>query len=153
MGYLQHGRRHLPGGTDPIPGLAFPPWVQVDTSTITLNDGSIDTDLSYLKLMVQGTDQFDSVFALMRIVLGAGSFVPQVTSLPGINFANFTDNTPIFTGLAWTSAVDTWDTPHHAYMLSNGKFVYPFDSPSFAEGDILFAGGGVYPYSADWPNP
>lgn len=51
MGYLQHGRRHMPGGTDPIPGLA--------TGSSGLSNDFLTTATAILPTVTEGGSSFN----------------------------------------------------------------------------------------------
>ncbi len=61
-GYVDHGRRHLPGGTDPIPGVGFPDSAGTVVETLFLDSKvgnittttTLETGRAYL-ITVQGT--------------------------------------------------------------------------------------------------
>lgn len=150
MGYLQHGRRHLPGGTDPVDLL--PLWTPFAPA---VDDGELDDGLSYGFAMIQGAVDFETVAVQMRVVAFSepGS---KITTLPGVGSVT---SMPILIGMAFSSVTDPWDTPFHAYVCGDGTIIWPFGGPAGVgpsgdlPGDILFVGGGVYPYGVTWPNP
>lgn len=170
MGYLQHGRRHLPGGTDPVDLLPF--WTPF---TPNIDDGSLDDTLSYGYSMVQAANELATVAVQMRLValVTPGD---HITNLPGATGAGYNSAFAyILAGAAFTSSDPTdastmWDTFFQAFVSGDGHIRYPNGGPpgtgpdagypdSGCAGDILFVGGGIYPYELDeggtplWPNP
>ena len=172
MGYLQHGRRHKRGGTDPIDD-ELPFWTPF---TPSIEDGILDDTLSYGFAMVQSATQMATVAVQVRLVVQSepgGRF----ENLPGADGESY--NAPfawILNGWAFTSSDPTdaatqWDTPTPAVVDAGGRFHYPNAGAvvigggpdcgypdSGCAGDILFVGGGIYPYQDDslssiWPNP
>lgn len=170
MGYLQHGRRHLPGGTDPVDLLPF--W---SPFTPEVDDGDLDDTLSYGYSMVQAAQELASVAVQLRLVVLTTSS-GHITNLPGAFGEGYlSPHAVIIAGLGFSSSDPTdasaqWDTPVQAYITADGRIRYPFGGTPGAEpdagypdsgcaGDILFVGGGIYPYEIDtggtplWPNP
>lgn len=71
MGYLQHGRRHLPGGTDPIPGfgesnLIFAETLAADVASVVIPD--IPQTFHSLQLVVTArSDRTSGDFDLLAL--------------------------------------------------------------------------------------